>query len=77
MKKEQINTMPIENFIQLVRSADNSNQKEVRLDIKQAKNLSFVLGSVLSRLNSNLEQILEEMQESQTITVSMDGGNEW
>lgn len=77
MNNEPLNTQPIETFLQLVKSADNSNQKEVRIDIKQAKNLAFVLGAVMARMNGSLEQMMDEIQKTQTITVSMDGGSEW
>ena len=38
-KIEPLNTSAIQNFIQLVKSADSSNSKEIRMPISQAKNL--------------------------------------
>lgn len=74
---EPLNTLPIESFIQLVKTADTTNQKEIRMDIRQAKALSFALGTVMSRLNGDLESMMAALQETQTITVSMDAGNTW
>ena len=74
---EPINTAAIENFIQMVRSAELGNQKEIRMDIKNARLLSYTLGTVISRMHADLETIIEEMGANQTITVSMDSGNNW
>lgn len=71
--------MPLQQFINQVKSADSSKQKEVRMDIDTAKNLAFTLGIVMSRLNGSLEEqiknLLENQDTEQTITVKLDGGN--
>lgn len=72
-----INTTPIESFISQVKSADNSNSKEIRLDIQQAKTLSFTLGMVMSRINSNNEEIIKKLLESCETVVQIDGGGNW
>ena len=57
MQNDPINTAPIKQFISMVKSADASRAKEVRIDIQQAKNLSFTLGIVLSQLTEDLEKL--------------------
>jgi hypothetical protein len=73
----QINTIPIQQFIQQVKAADLTQQKEIKLDIKTAKNLALCLGEVSSKLLEDYSKLLVEVQKSagnQDISVSMDGG---
>jgi len=78
MPTEPINTTPIQTFIQQVKSADSSNQKEIRLDIASAKNLAFTLGIVMSRLNGDLEKLfVDKNKNNETIELKFDGGNNW
>ena len=44
--KEPINTASLQQFIQQVKGADLSNQKEVRLDINTAKQVTYSLATV-------------------------------
>ncbi len=75
---DPLNTIPIQQFIQQVKSAENSRSKELRIDITQAKNLAFTLGIVMSRLNGDLEKLLVKQNSSEEIIqVTMDGGNTW
>ena len=71
-----INTFPIQQFIQQVRSAELSQQKEIKLDIKTAKTLAFCLGEVSAKLLEDYDTMLKQLQQSQgsEITVKMDGG---
>ncbi len=72
-----INTIPIQQFLQQVKAAELSQQKEVRIDIKTAKNLAFCLGEVSSKLLMDYDALLMELKEAQgtgNITVQMDGG---
>ena len=57
---DPLNTIPIQQFIQQVKSAENSRSKELRMDITQAKNLAFTLGIVMSRLNGDLEKFTRQ-----------------
>lgn len=74
---EPLNTIPIQQFIQKVRSAENSKAKEVKLDIETAKNLAFTLGIVMSRLDGDLEKMFAELSKKtdNDITISLDGGS--
>jgi len=70
-----LNTLPIQQFISGVKSADASKQREYKMSIDQAKRLAFTLGEVMSKLNGDLEQLLLKKQEQDNvIQVSMDGG---
>jgi len=55
---DPINTLPIQQFISSVKSADASNAREIKLDTQSAKRLAFTLGEVLARLNGDLEELL-------------------
>lgn len=77
--KEPLNTAPIQQFIQQVRSADAGKAKEVKLDLQQAKRLAFCLGETMSRLEGDLEEILSKQSSGSedVIEVKMDGGSHW
>jgi hypothetical protein len=76
---EPINTAPIQQFIQQVKSADAGNQREIRLDITNAKRLAFTLGEVMARLNGDLENLLikQTSGENDVISINMDAGSGW
>lgn len=77
---DPLNTIPIQQFIQQVKSADGSRQKEIRIDIQQAKNLAFTLGIVMSRLEGDLEKLVSNSQtesDNEVINVEIDGGSNW
>jgi len=78
MSTDPINTMPIQQLIQMVKVAEQSRAKEVRLDITQAKTLAFTLGEVMARLHGDLEKILDEkidkLNQDQVIEINMDSG---
>ena len=76
---EPLNTSAIQNFIQIVKSAEGSNAKEVRLPIAQAKNLAFTLGITMARLHGDLEKFVKENKanDDQVIEVNMDVGGKW
>lgn len=77
---EPLNTIPLQQFLQQVKSADNSQAREVKLSIQQAKNLAFTIGAVMSRLEGDLERLVSQSKsndDSEVIQVSMDGGTNW
>lgn len=77
MSNDPINTVAIQQFIQQVKIADASQQKEIRLDMKAAKSISFALTEVLAKLTQDYELLLQDLKKSggnETITVAMDGG---
>ena len=73
---EPLNTSAIQNFIQQVKSAETSNAREVKLTIQQSKNLAYTLGIVMSRLNGDLEKLLQRNTNAEeSIQINMDGGS--
>ena len=76
---EPLNTNPIQQFIQQTKSADASKQKEIKMNIDQARRLAFTLGEVMARLNGDLEQLLARKNSGadDVIQINMDGGSKW
>ena len=61
-----------------VKSADQSQARNVNIDIATAKNLAFTLGIVMSRLEGDLEKLVAESTKSdEVIEVNVDGGAGW
>ena len=79
MENEKLNTLPIQQYIQTVKTADNAKQKDIRLDMQTAKNLAYTLGIVMSRLNGDLEKLIisKESSAEEVIQIAMDGGTNW
>ena len=76
---EPLNTNPIQQFISQVKGADASNQRELKINIDQARRLAFTLGEVMARLNGDLEQLLARKNSGadDVIQINMDGGSKW
>lgn len=73
-----LNTIPLQQFIDKVKIADNSNAIEVKIDLKEAKNLAFTLASVMSRLHGDLEKLVDQANKTEeVVNVTMDGGTSW
>ena len=75
---KQINTLPIELYLEKARIANKSGQKTLVLDIKDAVALSDSLAVVMTRLTGQLEDLITQSQRTQpqeeVIQVNMDGG---
>jgi hypothetical protein len=71
---KQINTLPIETYLEKARIASKSGQKTVVLDIKDATALADSLAVVMTRLVGKLEDHLAKPVQTEVIEVSMDGG---
>jgi hypothetical protein len=71
-----INTTPIQQFIQQVKAADLTQQREIKLDIKTAKALAYCLGEVSAKLLEDYDTVFRRLESSTgaAITVQMDGG---
>ena len=75
--QNQINQTPITQFIQQVRTADQTQSKEVKLSIQQARALVLVLSEMQIKLLQDYETMFNELKKSidtEIITVTMDGG---
>lgn len=75
--QDKINTTVLTQFMNQVKGAETANQREIRLDITTAKNISSTLGLVMTRLAGNYEGLIQEIQtkEESVISVQMDGGS--
>lgn len=71
-----INTIPIQQFLQQVKAADLSQQREIKLDIKSAKALAYCLAEVNARLLEDYDILLRKLEQNtgSTLEVKMDGG---
>lgn len=72
--KTQLNTLPIEDFLNKTRIAIKSNQKVLTLTIKEATDLQNSLSIVMTRLTGELEQLVSTSNQDINIEVKMDGG---
>jgi hypothetical protein len=76
MQTDKINTAVITQFMNQVKAADSANQREIRLDIATAKNITHTLALVMTRLAGNYEGLLQAPPKEETVvSVQMDGGN--
>jgi hypothetical protein len=72
---KQLNTIPIENYLDKARIAAKSGQRTVTLDILEATELANSLAVVMTRISGELDTILHAAMQNQPDTeVSMDGG---
>lgn len=70
-----LNTIPIQQFVQLVKSADNSQQREIKMDIRTAKQLVFCITEMSTQLNMKYEEIISKNNTTpEVVTIQMDGG---
>lgn len=77
MSSNPINTIPVQQFIQQVKVAEQGQQREIRLDIKTAKVLALTLGEITSKLTQDYEELFHKLRQTadnQVVNVTMDGG---
>ena len=75
--QKTINTTPISQFAQLLRAAELSQQREVKMSIQQARLLNLALTEILDQINRDYAVLLEglkQQQGSEVITVNLDSG---
>ena len=75
MHQNNINTSALIQFINQVKAADASRQREIKLDINVAKNLSTTLALVMTRLAGNYEGLISDLQREPNNSGSFDGGS--
>ena len=63
-------------FIQQVKGADLAKQKDIRIDIVTAKQVTAALAEVLAKVNQDYDVLLKNLQKNtgESITVQFDGG---
>ena len=71
-----INTIPIQQFIQQVKAADLSQQREIKMDIKTAKALAYSLAEINAKILQDYDILLKKLESNTgaSVSVSMDGG---
>jgi hypothetical protein len=72
-----VNTMPLAQFTQLLRAAELSQQKELKMTMQQARLLSLALTDVLAKLNQDYESLFNSLKASsgsEVISIQVDGG---
>lgn len=70
---KQLNTLPIEDFLNKARVAIKSNQKDLTLSIKEVTDLQNSLAVVMTRLSGELDQVVSN-STPENIQVTMNGG---
>jgi hypothetical protein len=72
---KQLNTLPIETFLDKARIAIKSNQKHLTLDIKEVQSLSDSLAVAMTRIAGNLDNQINSIESTPSvISINMDGG---
>jgi len=69
--------MPLTQFTQLLRAAELSQQKELKMPIQQARLLNMALTEVLAKLTQDYESLyntLKSSSASEVISIQVDGG---
>jgi hypothetical protein len=72
-----INTTPIGQFAQIVKAAELSQSKEVKLSIQQARLINLALVELLDKINQDYETMYSALKNSvntDVISVAVDGG---
>ena len=73
---DPVNTIPIQQFIQQVKAAELAQQREIKLDIKNAKLLALCLAEISAKLLEDYDSLLNKMQSAQSeeVVIKLDGG---
>jgi hypothetical protein len=69
-----LNTIPIENFLNKVKIASKSNQKNLTISTDEAVLLADSITTLMARLIGKLEEDLQKTAVEEVVTVNMDGG---
>jgi hypothetical protein len=75
--QNQINTTPITQFIQQIRSSELSQSKTVSIDIQKARLLALSLAELLDKITQDYETMYSALKRSvdtEVVNVTMDGG---
>lgn len=68
----QINLSPITQFVQQLKSAEFTNQREVKMPIQQARLLSIALVELMDQLLK--EPTNKSSNDNEVVKINMDGG---
>ena len=70
-----INTIPVETFLERVRIASKTNQKNVSLDIRDAAALADAINLIMARLIMKMSSEPENAQQTGVLKINADGGD--
>jgi hypothetical protein len=71
---KQLNTLPIEDFLNTARIAIKGNKQSITLSIREVQALNDSLSVVMTRLAGELDQIVSQTGQNGSIQIKMDGG---
>ena len=74
MSRNPINTVAVENFLQKAKVASKTQQRELKLDAKEYRDLSDSLAMLMARLVELQDKKLANPPQ-ENVNVEMDGGN--
>jgi hypothetical protein len=72
-----VNTAALIQFTQLLKAAELSQQKELKIPIQQARLLNIALTEVLAKLTQDYESLFNSLKASsgeEVISIQVDGG---
>lgn len=72
-----INTAALIQFTQLLKAAELSQQKELKMPIQQARLLNIALTEVLAKLTQDYESLFNSLKSNsgeEVISIQVDGG---
>jgi hypothetical protein len=69
----QLNTLPIEDFLDKARLAIKTNQKDLTLSIKDVADLQNSLSVVMTRLAGELDEIATN-NNTDSVVINLNGG---
>jgi hypothetical protein len=75
--QNQINLTPITQFTQLLRAAELSQSKEIKMTIQQARLLSLALNEIQDKLLQDYETVFNHLktnQDAEIVSIQVDGG---
>jgi hypothetical protein len=76
-KNSKIQTRPIEDLLGRIRTLRQQGHKQIIISAAEADRLADSLGQVMTRLAGIQEEIIQALktaQQSQTVSIEMDGG---
>ena len=72
-----INLSPITQFVQSVRAAEQTQSREVKMSMQQARMMVLALAEIQDKLLQDYETMFNQLKSSvdtEVVSVSMDGG---
>jgi hypothetical protein len=71
---KQLNTIPVENFLEKARIAQKSGAKVINMPLDEAIALSDSLAVIMTRLTGELDKVIQSASQNNDFEVKMDGG---